>query len=93
MVSISMTSPLFDFCCCPNKKSAKIEIKMMTSTFLLCCTRNQPFITRIRDCSGHSGTIMWSMIKMQNADVPAALALEAAKELQQRETLDCAQRA
>lgn len=54
------------------------KIKIMTSTFLLCCAGSQPFITRIRDCLGHSGTVMWSVIKMQNADVPA-LALEAAR--------------
>lgn len=56
------------------------KIKIMTLTFLLCCAGNQPFITRIRDCSGHSGTIIWSMIKMQNADIPATLALEGARE-------------
>lgn len=71
-------------CCRPkkkqNKKHAKMhKVKIMTSNFLLCCAGNQPFITRIRDCWGHSGTVMWSVIKMQNADVPATLALEAAR--------------
>lgn len=49
----------------------------MSSTFLLCCAGSQAFITRIRDCWGHSGTVMWSLIKMQTADEPAALALGA----------------
>lgn len=81
MVSKSMMSPLFESAVIQKKKkSAKMhKIKIVTSTFLLCCAGNRPFITRIRDCSGHSGTVMWSVIKMQNADVPATLALEAAR--------------
>lgn len=58
------------------QKPAKMQ-KILSSRFLLCRAGNQAFITRIRDCSGHSGTVMWSLIKMQTADEPAALTLGA----------------